>query len=686
MVKIISSIVFIITLLGCLAVGYYFIADADDVKNDDSELLDYEIPKSDIKVELITDENCVILSQNPIKISSGETVDFNVVFNDNYTFDSLDSENASYANGVVRISNCTENTTVNLSSKCIAMMYNFDIEQPDQAFGSVEYSVSPGSMLENTLVSVSAIPAQNQTFIGWSDGAMIVDGGKVLSYSNNYSFTLNSNVKLYPNFLTEGYSIIKYDLNGGTTADGASTSIITQFSPINHLCPNLIADDGTIVREGYTLLEFTENQDGSGTAINPGGLAQLPSEGGVLMLYAQWSEWTDADYFEYTVNQSAETVTITGYTGDAGELSIPAKIDGMPVTKIAANSILSKKFETLVIPSSILTMESGAFKGCSNFNTLYITDTFTSIPNDAFINCNKFQNLRLNAAMPPYFINYAESIGARFEVVLARDSDKPLILFVGGSSCLYGIKAEHIEAELDYKYQVLNCGTNAGGTGILYMEALSHFMRPGDIIVNVPEYGNNQMGGTEIVWRTFRATTSCYNLYRYLDFSKYTNFFAAMSSFNTDPEARAGSKPQSYETKCTSLTPTYCDLAGDRPPHSNPNFNSINVKATSISDTAIKVINDLHTHLSAMSIKYYFSCAPICDGATGTRSTAEGIAAYYQRLLDNLTCPVISNPENYRFANEEYNNSSYHLCTASAIDRSNRVIADLLAQFEKENA
>lgn len=686
MPKIITIVIFILLTVGLCIAGGYVIADMNKASNNDSPITDtgaLEENDKDIEITLLCDEYCAILTESTVRLKKGEIATFSVIFDTNYAFDSFDSENATYSNGKVKIGGYTESATVTLKSKCIATMVDFDIAYPNSSFGSVNHSISTGAVLEGTMITVSATPAKNQTFIGWSADASIVDGGAVLSYSTDFTFEAKSNVKLYPNFLEEGYTIIKYDLNGGTTADGSSSVILTQFKKDSHLCPNLIADNGTIVREGYNLIEFSENQDGSGTVVNPGGMTALPKEGSIITFYAQWAEWSDPDFFIYT-SRGDGTVKITGYTSDEPVLSIPSHIDGKKVTAIAANSVLGRNFETLIIPYTVTTIESKAFVNCNKFTTLYITDSFTSVPNDAFSN-RKITNLRLNASLPPHFITHAENVGARFEILLSREDDKPLMMFVGGSSCLYGIRAESLEAKLDYKYHVLNCGTNAGGLGILYMEALSHFMRPGDVIVNVPEYGANQMGGTKIEWRVFRAMVSCYNLFRYIDFSRYTNFFAALSEYNTSSEARYAGSPQTYETKYTGLTPTYCDLKGTRAPAATPNFSSQNVKESTITDDKIKVINTLIDQLNSKNITFYFSCAPICDG-TGTQSTNANIEKYYQRLIKNLKCPVISNPVNYRFPATDYNNSSYHLCTEAAERRTHQVYLDLLAQFEKEAA
>jgi hypothetical protein len=372
-------------------------------------------------------------------------------------------------------------------------------------------------------------------------------------------------------------------------------------------------------------------------------------------------------------------------------LSIPARINGLPVTKIKADSVRGRNFTTLVIPSSVVAAEKNAFINCTQFKTLYITDSFTSIPNEIFVKQTSTgysvytpENLRLNASIDPYYVTHAENVGYRLETILQRgDDERPIMMFVGGSSCLHGIKAEYLEGKLDYKYRVLNAGTNAGGLGVLYMEGLSHYMREGDLIVNVPEYGANQMGGVRFEWRVFRATVTCYNIYRYIDFTRYNNFFVAMSEYNTASDARYSGKPQTYETKVTSLTPRYCDLSGKRSPSANPNFASQNVKESTLSDQKINTINALIKHLNDLGITYYFSCAPVCDG-TGTQSTAENIAAYLKRAHQKLNCPVISDPQQCRFPKEEYYDSSYHLCYDSAIKRTDIIYADLLAQFERE--
>ena len=669
-------------------------------ENKDPETVDYDEVTYNVTVKLTVDDNCVVISDNPVKVTPDGDATFKLLFKDNYSVDKVAYKDYSFKDGYLTLKGCKNNQTVSLTSKSIAKVCSFDIETPDETLGTVTHSVKIGEHLENTVVNVEAIPAEGQTFIGWSEGGLALEGGKVVSYSTNYSFAIKNDVKLYPNFLTEGCTIIKYYLNGGTTADGSSDTIITQFSGVNHLAPNLIADNGTIIRPGYTLLEFAENEDGTGEAINPGGMAKVPKQGAILELYAQWAEWSNASNFMYKVDSATNEITITAYTANEGRVVIPEYIEitvkngngddepyMAPVTKIAAGAFFGKSFETLVVPKTVLTMESGAFNSCKNFDVLYITDTFTSIPNDAFKSCKAFSNMRLNASLDPRYVNHAESIGRRLEVVMTRDEDKPLVVFVGGSSCLYGVKADAIEADLDYSVQVLNAGTNAAGLGILYMEGMAHYMRSGDIFVNVPEYGNPQMGKTAFAWRVFRATETCYNIYRYSDFSKYTNFFQAMSEYNTLAEAKNAGKPTTYDQKVTSLTDRYCNLP-DKGHNPNPanSFNAVNIQASHLGESEILNINTMYEGFSANGIKYYFSCAPILyRDDSAKKKSEENAKAFYQKAVTNLKCPVISTPLDYYYHYTDYDNSSYHLSAEAGYKHSKKLANDLRIQLIADN-
>ena len=69
-------------------------------------------------------------------------------------------------------------------------------------------------------------------------------------------------------------------------------------------------------------------------------------------LQAQFTSITNAD----------DTITITGYLGAGGNVTIPAAIDGLPVTSIG----------------------NDAFESCINLTNVTIGNSITSIGDDAF--------------------------------------------------------------------------------------------------------------------------------------------------------------------------------------------------------------------------------------------------------------------------------------------------------------
>ena len=659
---------------------------------------DVPIPSygDNVTVALRLPEHCSLISENPVTVRRGEDAVFNVYFHDNYVFSSSSDGLICQYNTLI-LPDCREDATVTFHVKKSGDLYSFSLVQPSPEDGSAVCTVQSGQYTVGQPITVRADVSQNRTFLGWSNGATAVDGGTMVSFSKEYSFQLSEDTTLYPNFLVSGYTVITYDLNGGVlAADGLTPVVQSQFNNSVRLCPNLAPDIGTFVRDGYTLLEYTENADGSGQAVCPGGIAVIDDNAANVVFYAQWSRWTSANYFTYTTDGAS--VRITGYTGDADVLSIPAKIDGLPVLSIASGAVIGKHFHTLVIPSSVKAMDNAAFQNCRNFDTLYITDSFTAINDNAFLNCKKFSNLRLNAAELPHYPVNAESVATRLEQIIKADPNKPTIMLVGGSSCLYGIYSPILESGLGNRFNIINAGTNAGGTGMLYTEGLAHYMKAGDIVVNVPELGANQMGGTSIVWRTFRATEGCYNIYRYVDFSHFTGFFTAMSEFNTSKEARGGNAARSYEITNTSLTSPYCDLTGtangtNTYERGNQPIGVTSGNSNTLKDAMVDAYCRLYELLSDKGILLYFGYPPIMTLSDEYRAnnpsapkncTDENLMALYQKEVEKFPFPVISVPTDYRFYELDYFNSTYHLTAEAARVRTRRLLADLLVQLEAD--
>lgn len=83
-----------------------------------------------------------------------------------------------------------------------------------------------------------------------------------------------------------------------------------------------------------------------------------------IFLVISAPSYVNAESFEnytYILIEGDMEVCITGYTGSGGPISIPATIDGKPVTVIGEESFLDAEITSLVVPDNVRTIEEAAF-------------------------------------------------------------------------------------------------------------------------------------------------------------------------------------------------------------------------------------------------------------------------------------------------------------------------------------
>ena len=168
----------------------------------------------------------------------------------------------------------------------------------------------------------------------------------------------------------------------------------------------------------------------------------------VLLFALPLSGWAQ---FAYTTNK--EAITITGYTGPGGNVTIPSATNGYPVTTIGTNAFYNKAALTgviipysvisiddqafyfsgltnVTIPDSVTSIGQDAFFGCSRLMNVAIGISVTSIGDSAFGECSSLTNIVVNAANP----SYASRYGVWFNKALTS-----LIQFPEGLSGSYSI-------------------------------------------------------------------------------------------------------------------------------------------------------------------------------------------------------------------------------------------------------
>ena len=99
----------------------------------------------------------------------------------------------------------------------------------------------------------------------------------------------------------------------------------------------------------------------------------------LLALMLPLSGWAQ---FTYTTNNGA--VTITGYSGSGGQVTIPSATNGYPVTAITANAFLFKYNMTgVTIPESVISIGTGAFEYCMSLHQAFFKGNAPSVDGGA---------------------------------------------------------------------------------------------------------------------------------------------------------------------------------------------------------------------------------------------------------------------------------------------------------------
>jgi hypothetical protein len=99
---------------------------------------------------------------------------------------------------------------------------------------------------------------------------------------------------------------------------------------------------------------------------------------------------------DFTYETSNNTITITGYTGPGGDVTIPNEIDGLPVTTIGYQAFYAcTSLTSVTIPDCVTTIGDGAFYFCISLDGIIIPARVTSIGNYAFCYCGTLTSINI---------------------------------------------------------------------------------------------------------------------------------------------------------------------------------------------------------------------------------------------------------------------------------------------------
>ncbi len=640
-----------------------------------------------VKVMLGEGEGFVISGDNPKTVAPGETVSFDVKINDDYILDEV-SGGATYdaSSGRLVLSNVQYPTTLKLK---LHPKYSYSLSLfCDEKAGSVSHNAGSSNIREGSQVTVTATPAENATFLGFSSGDYIDKGGKLLGYATSYTFTMSENVTIYANYqikmpdaptIAEIGDTVIYHANGGTVKGSTLETVTVKLVKSNYICPNALISNGTFVRDGYVLAGYNTKPDGSGKFYAPGWNIIL-SDKNAAVLYAQWLPETPASDFQYV--NGGSSITITKYNGNDDIVVIPEKIGGLPVTAIHSNTFSGKSFSTLFVSRFVDTIVDGAVSRCNNFKTLYLSDSVLSITDRFYENCPNFQKLYMCATRLPAYVKDRNGIKAiKYERLITAKGKK--LILSSGSNCAYGINSRQLEQALGGEYSVVNYGTNLRAAAVFYVDVIAAHINPGDIHIRCPETDKYQWGFKQIDTIVWQHCEGAYDAFADVDIRNYTNLFSSFGSFNRGNSRR--SYLREYDTtsfnESMNFYGDYDHIRTQRP--GSFDHWPITFDPNLITQNYHNYLNRAFDAVVAAGGKNYLSFpasnAEAVDRGYSTKTFVDTIEQY-------LHVTVISKPEDYIFDSSYFYNSDYHLMTNGAEIRTERLARDIKAQLAKEKS
>ena len=151
------------------------------------------------------------------------------------------------------------------------------------------------------------------------------------------------------------------------------------------------------------------------------------------------SEGVTAEKDERTVATEKGTLTfeirneeaiLTGYEGEDKKLTIPAEVEGMPVTRIGNGSFSSSVFREITIPEGVRQLDRKAFYFCSNLKKLTLPGSVEVVGDNVIYECEALEEVVLTGE--------SSAISVKDGVLFSADG-KTLIKYPNGRGRFYEV-------------------------------------------------------------------------------------------------------------------------------------------------------------------------------------------------------------------------------------------------------
>lgn len=646
-----------------------------------------------ILVALADTEGLTVLSDNPIRIRSGEDAVFRVEVQVGYRF--VDEDGIILSdNGRLTVQDVLYPSTITVECTPVDA-YTVTVAPDRPGLGTVTVGgrssrrIKPGDA-----ASLSAVPADGAAFLGYSLDRPLSLGGAFLSGDADYSFVCTDDLEIIANFAAADPAPaadpartqrVVYHACGGSIF-GRFDSFTCDYEDDYYYFPNTLPDLGYFTRAGYVLAGYSTAPDESGTFVGCGWNA-LTNEQGTAELYAVWLPVTPDDCFTFVPDEENGGLTVTSCTSQDRTVVIPETHDGTPVTGIAAGAFNHCLCETLMITRNVRTVADGAITDCPQLTRLIFSDGVVSISDACIRDCPSFSTLSMHAVMMPRYCDDREGTYAIKYEHLRASADLQKLMVVAGSNCAYGLDSTVLYDALE-DYDVINYGCNSYAPALFFLEACLPYFNEGDILLLCPEDNDFQFGRGETrpyIWHFFEAA---YEAFEYVDQRHFVNTFTSFAEFN---QTRMNMKPKTYQDKTRETTNRFGDYCAHKDqsmtsfdPYVVPNKTYFHVNnVTRYADRMNEALDKYH----ALGARVWMSWSVVNENwlEPDSQPGGEDYNRYVEAVRDKIHAAVISDMADYVMAPDYFYNSHQHLTTEGTAIRTERLLRDIERQLGKED-
>ena len=455
------------------------------------------------------------------------------------------------------------------------------------------------------------------------------------------------------------------------------------------LSPNTLPYEDQFELEGYLPIGWNTAPDGGGVHVGFGSQAVRGGET-ELELYAEYLPCARLE--DFTWKEADGEITITGYRG-SGDLVIPARLDGLPVTAVAAGAFGDVTADTAAFPPTLKTVEENAFQSLTA-KELYLFDNLEAV-SDASFGALSVTHLHINAARPPVYCgSYFDTLSEKAAYLRSLEGRKKLVLFAG-SSARFGYDSPMLEAAFP-DYKVVNMGVYAYANMLPQAMLVLQSLEPGDLVLSSPELDavdTQFCGSTALDKETFAMMESNYDLLAGLDCRDFTRVFDAFAEYQA---SRGRMSPVSYND-----VPSQFDEDGVRQQETaynrygdyilyrenNAAGKTFGVKrafynADHITEQDWAGLNRVYDAFAARGARVFFTYSPRSRVSISGDSTEQSVAGLDARVRSTLRAEVISPIEDSLMDPLYFYGTDNHLSTEGVQLHTRQVIGDLRRALE----